>query len=75
MGNKTWNKWTEDEIKDLKFHWENSSMEVLMDVFAHRTYNSLMLKAQNLKIKSKINRKRNIIKSLNQSTTFTIIFT
>lgn len=58
MKNKTWKKWTEDEIELLKIHWESSTMEELFKTFPNRTYNSLMLKAQEVGVKSKIKRKR-----------------
>lgn len=58
MKNKTWQKWTLEEIELLKTHWKSSSMEELLNQFPNRNYNSLMLKAQSLGIKSEIQRKR-----------------
>lgn len=58
MTNKTWNKWTQQEDELLRYHWENSIMEILMKTFPNRTYNSLMCRAQKLGIKSAIKRKR-----------------
>lgn len=58
MKNKTWLKWTEDQIELLKVHWKSSTMEELLKQFPNRKYNSLMLKAQQLGIKSEVQRKR-----------------
>ena len=58
MKNKTWLKWTEEEIDLLKIHWKFSTMKILLSNFPNRTYNSLMLKASQLGIKSEIERKR-----------------
>ncbi len=58
MQNKTWNRWTEEEIELLKIHWKSSTMENLLKTFPNRKYSSLMLKATELGIKSEIKRKR-----------------
>lgn len=58
MINKTWQKWTEHETDSLKYHWCNSSMLELLAAFPNRNYTSLMLKAQQLGVKSIINRHR-----------------
>jgi len=58
MENKTWKKWNTEEIDLLKIHWESSSMTELLNHFPNRKYTSLMLKARELGIKSKIKRKR-----------------
>lgn len=58
MENKTWLKWSEEETELLRTHWESSTMEVLLQTFPNRQYNSLMNKANSLGIKSKIKRKR-----------------
>lgn len=58
MTNKTWKKWTEEELELLKIHWESSDMKTLLSAFPNRNYNSLMLKAQQLGVKSKAGRKR-----------------
>jgi hypothetical protein len=58
MQNKTWLKWSEEEIELLKIHWKSSTMEILLNTFPNRKYTSLMLKATELGIKSEIKRKR-----------------
>lgn len=55
---KTWQKWSNEEDELLKFHWVNSDMKTLLNTFPNRNYNSLMLRAQMLKIKSKAFRSR-----------------
>ena len=58
MTNKTWLKWSVEEVELLKTHWKSSTMEVLLNTFPNRKYSSLMLKATALGIKSEIKRKR-----------------
>lgn len=58
MTNKTWKKWSDEEMKLLKIHWESSDMKTLLKTFPDRKYSSLMLKATELGVKSKIKRKR-----------------
>ncbi len=58
MINKTWQKWSNEEIELLKFHWKNSTMETLLKTFPNRKYYSLMGKAMQLKIKSEAHRSR-----------------
>jgi hypothetical protein len=53
--NKTW---TEEEIELLKYHWQYSDMETLLNALPGRTYDQMMNKAQLLKVKSQIKRKR-----------------
>lgn len=72
MKNKTWQKWTEKEIELLRHHWALSDMETLLLAFPNRDYNSLMLKAQLIGIKSLVNRKRkngslNMLKDKNKN--------
>lgn len=58
MVNKTWQKWTNEEIELLKVHWPKATMEELISVFPNRKYNSIMQKAGQLKVKSETNRAR-----------------
>lgn len=58
MATKTWKKWTDEEIKLLKYHWVYSTMEELEETFPERSYASLMNKANSLGIKSLAERKR-----------------
>lgn len=58
MTNKTWLKWTEEELELLKIHWKSSTSEKLKKIFPNRDYNSLMCKAKQLGVKSEIKRKR-----------------
>lgn len=51
-------RWSEEEETLLKYHWENSNMETLLDALPNRTYSQMMNKAKLLKVKSNINRKR-----------------
>ncbi len=74
MINKTWLKWTDDEIGLLKTHWKSSNMKILLEIFPNRKYNSLMLKAQQLGIKSEAQRKRkgslNYLNNLNSNSCY-----
>lgn len=56
--NKTWLKWTDEEVESLKIHWPHSTMKELLEAFPNRNYNMLMQKAQSLDIRSQIDRKR-----------------
>lgn len=58
MTNKTWKKWNKEEIELLKTQWVSSDMKTLLESFPNRNYNSLMLKAKQLGIKSQAERKR-----------------
>ena len=51
-------RWTKEEDDLLKFHWENSDMETLLNTFPTRTYSQMMNKARLLKVTSKVERKR-----------------
>lgn len=51
-------RWTKEEEELLKFHWENSDMETLLNALPNRTYSQMMQKAQILKVTSKVKRKR-----------------
>ena len=51
-------RWTKEEEDLLKFHWENSDMETLLNTFPTRTYSQMMNKARLLKVTSKVERKR-----------------
>lgn len=55
---KTWQKWTLEEVELLKQHWQFSDMQTLLKTFPKRDYNSLMLKARLIGVKSIVNRRR-----------------
>lgn len=58
MKNKTWQKWTPAEDELLKYHWKNSTMDILLNHFPNRNYNSLMTRAVVTGVKSEIRRNR-----------------
>lgn len=51
-------KWSKEEEDLLRFHWENSDKETLLNTFPGRTYSQMMNKAKLLKVTSKVKRKR-----------------
>lgn len=51
-------RWLKEEIELLKYHWVNSNMETLLQSIPNHSYNSMMCKAQELGIRSEIDRSR-----------------
>lgn len=58
MQYKTWKKWTEQEDELLRKHWPVSDMETLLAAFPDRTFDSLMVRAAQKKIKCFTHRSR-----------------
>ena len=51
-------RWSKEEEDLLRYHWENSDMETLLNALPGRTYSQMMNKAGLLKVKSNVKRKR-----------------